>query len=135
MTEHASALPLRWKNHGAYEAELIRRADSRLAAYPSTYGHNFAGPPPLSRRLADYATYLRPPSLRPYAYRLRHLRRHTGDWPGYLARPYRNAVLLGEPIEMRRLFRLDRADADQLARILSLEYALRQFGSRVKLEF
>jgi len=136
MTEHASALPLRWKNHGAYEAGLIRRADSRLAAYPSAYGHNFAGPPPLSRRLADYATYLRPPSLRRHSYRLRHLRRHIGDWPGYLARPYRNAVLLGKPIEMRRLFRLDRAaDADQLARILSLEYALRQFGSRVKLEF
>jgi hypothetical protein len=135
-TEHASALPLRWKDHGAYEAELIRRADRRLAAYPSNYGHDFSRAPPLSRRLADYGTYLRPPWLRRYAYRLRHLRRNAGDWPGYLAQPYRNAVLPGEPTQMRRLFRLDRvADPDQLARILSLEYALRQFGSRVKLEF
>lgn len=136
VTQHASALRLCWKDHGAYEAELIRRADRRLAGYPSAYGHDFSGAPTLSRRLADYATYLRPPRLRRYSYRLKHLRRRTGDWPGYLARSYRDAVLPGDLTHVRRLFRLDRvADADQLARILSLEYALRQFGSRVKLEF
>jgi hypothetical protein len=135
-TEHASALGLPWKNHGAYEAELIRRADRRLAGYPSIYGHDFSRPPPLSRRLADYATYLRPPWLRRYTYRLRHLRRQAGDRPGYLARRYQNAVLSGETLQLQRLFRLDRIDdADQFARILSLEYALRQFGSRVKVEF
>src|SRR6516165_7889686 len=42
ITEHASALPLRWKNYGAYEAELIRRVDNQLAEYPSGYGHNFS---------------------------------------------------------------------------------------------
>src|SRR5438309_12024280 len=56
ITEHASALPLNWKNHGAYEAELIRRVDSRLAGYPSVYGHDFNAPPPLSRRVSDYWT-------------------------------------------------------------------------------
>jgi asparagine synthase (glutamine-hydrolysing) len=135
-TEHASALRLSWKNHGAYEAELIRRADRRLAGYPSLYGHDFGGPPPLSRRLHDYATYLRPPWLRRYTYRLRYLRRQAGDWPGYLARAYRDAVLPGDTMQMRRLFHLDRiADSEQFARILSLEYALRHFGSRIKLEF
>ena len=135
-TMQASALPLSWKNHGAYEAELIRRADRRLAAYPSAYGHNFAAPPPLSRRLRDYGTYLRPPWLRRYGYRLRHRRRHAGAWPGYLAPAYQDAVLPGGATEMRRLFRLERvADPEQFARILSLEYALRQFGSRVTLEF
>ena len=73
ITEHASALRLSWKNHGAYEAELIRRADHRLARYSSVYGHDFDSPPPLSRRFADYATYLRPPWLRRHTYRLRHL--------------------------------------------------------------
>jgi hypothetical protein len=136
ITEHASALRLGWKNHGAYEAELIRLTDRRLAGYPSVYGHDFSRPPPLSRRLADYATYLRPPWLRRYTYRLRHLRRPVGDWPGYLAQPYRMAALPGDPTLMRRLFRLDRiVDAEQYARILSLEYALRQFGSRVAAEF
>src|SRR5277367_3819846 len=93
ITEHASALCLLWKDHGAYEAELIRRADPRLAQYSSNYGHDFVGPPPLSRRLADYATYIRPPWLRRYTYRLKHTRRPSGDWPGYLAKAYRQAVL------------------------------------------
>jgi hypothetical protein len=136
MTEHASALPLAWKNHGAYEAELIRRADRRLAGYASVYGHNFAGPPPVARRLADYATYLRPPWLRRYTYRIRHMRRPTADWSGYLAQPYRAAAIPGEPAYVTRLFRLERiVDEEQFSRILSLEYALRQFGSKIALDF
>jgi hypothetical protein len=136
ITEHASGLCLAWKNHGAYEAELIRRIDHRLAGYPSIYGHDFSGPPPPSRRLADYATYLRPPWLRRYTYRLKYVRRPPADWPGYLACPYRKAVLPGQDIALRRLFRLNRVrDDQQFARILSLEYALRSFGSRVKFGF
>jgi hypothetical protein len=136
ITEHASTLRLSWKNHGAYEAELIRRADHRLARYASVYGHDFDSPPPLSRRFADYATYLRPAWLRRHTYRLRHLSRRTDDWPGYLARPYRKAALPGENLYMRHLFRLDRmADAEQFARILSLEYVLHQFGDRIRLQF
>jgi asparagine synthase (glutamine-hydrolysing) len=127
---------LAWKNHGAYEAELIRRIDRRLAGYPSIYGHDFSGPPPPSRRLADYATYLRPPWLRRFAYRLRHVRRPPGDWPGYLACPYREAVLPGGVLILGRLFRLNRVrDDEQFARILSLEYALGRFGSRVMVDF
>jgi asparagine synthase (glutamine-hydrolysing) len=135
ITEHASALPLRWKNHGAYEAELIRRVDSRLAEYPSIYGHEFSRPPPLSRRISDYSTYLRPPWLRRYTYRLRNLRR-AGDWSGYLGTAYRDTVLPEGPQTLRRLFRLERiVDAAQYARILSLEYALRFFGGRVRTDF
>jgi hypothetical protein len=136
ITEHASALRLSWKNHGAYEAELIRRADSRLARYPSIYRHDFARPPPLSRQVADYGTYLRPPWLRRYTYRLKHVRPPPGDWPGYLAKPYRDAVLPGGAEVLGRLFRLDRiSDKAQFARILSLEYALRRFGEHVKVDF
>jgi asparagine synthase (glutamine-hydrolysing) len=135
ITQHASALPLRWKNHGAYEAELIRRVDGRLAGYPSIYGYDFSGPPPISGRLSDYLTYLRPPWLRRYTYRIRHFRR-SGDWPGYLASRYRNAVLPGGIAISSRLFRVNRvADQLQYARSLSLEYALRQFGGRVKVDF
>jgi hypothetical protein len=136
ITEHASALPLSWKNHGAYEAELIRRVDPRLAGYRSVYGHNFARPPPLSRRLDDYATYLRPPWLRRYTHRIKYVPRPPDDWPGYLARPYREAVLPAGPMLLDRLFRLDRVGNEvQFARIISLEYALRHFGARVSIEF
>lgn len=136
ITEHASGLRLSWKNHGAYEAELIRRVDRRLAGYRSIYGHDFDGAPPLRRRLADYATYLRPPWLRRYTYRLKYVRRRPGDWPDYLALPYRKAVLPGAVSVLSRLFRLELvSDAAQFGRILSLEYALRWFGTRVKVDF
>ena len=135
ITEHASALPLNWKNHGAYEAELIRRIDSRLAGYRSIYGHDFSQSPPPSRRLSDYLTYLRPPWLRRYTYRLKYFRR-PDDWSVYLASPYRDALLPGGIAILRRLFQLDRVvDQEQHQRILSLEYALRQFGRRVKVDF
>jgi asparagine synthase (glutamine-hydrolysing) len=131
ITEHASALPLRWKNHGAYEAEIIRRVDSRLAGYLSNYGHNFNGPPPPSRRVSDYSTYLRPPWLRRYTYRLKNLALSSKRF-GYLALPYQHAVLPGGPVILRQLFRLNRIrDGAQFARILSLEYTLRHFGARV----
>ena len=93
MTEHASIIPIGWKNHGAYEAELIRRADARLASYPSGYGHDFGGPPPLTQRLADYGTYLRPPWLRRYAYRLKNRMRGSGRLSEYLCQEYRDAAL------------------------------------------
>jgi asparagine synthase (glutamine-hydrolysing) len=136
VTEHASAIPIGWKNHGAYEAELIRRADPRLASYPSGYGHDFSGPPPLARRLADYGTYLRPPWLRRFSYRVKHRARRGGDWPDYLRAEYRAAALPGGVEVMRALFQLDRvADPDQLARILTLEYLIAQFADRIRIDF
>ena len=87
LTEHASVIPIAWKNHGAYEAELIRRADPRLAAYPSSYGHDFSGSPPLSRKLIDYGTYLRPHRLRRVSYRVQHRLRRYATHSQYLRRP------------------------------------------------
>jgi len=135
ITNHASALPLGLKKHGAYEAELIRRVDSRLARYPSIYGHDFSKAPPLSRRLFDYCTYLRPTWLRRYTYRIKWSL-PSGEWPAYLASPYQEAVLPGGTTLVRRLFQLERvADPVQYARILSLEYVLRHFGSHVRIDF
>jgi hypothetical protein len=74
--------------------------------------------------------------LRRCTYRLKYIRRPSGDWPGYLAEPYRQAVLPGGAEILSRLFRLDRiGDRAQFARVLSLEYTLRCFGTRVKIEF
>ena len=135
ITEHASTLPLCWKYHGAYEAELIRRVDSRLARYPSIYGHDYGRSPPLSRRLSDWSTYLRPPWLRRYTYRLRYFRR-ASDWSVYLTSPYQDALLPGGLAILRLLFKLDWvADQPQYARILSLEYTLHHFGGRVRVDF
>jgi asparagine synthase (glutamine-hydrolysing) len=136
LTEHASVIPIGWKNHGAYEAELIRRADPRLASYPSGYGHDFGGPPPLTRRLADYGTYLRPPWLRRFAYRLKNRVRRSGDWPVYLLKEYRDAALPDGVQVMSKLFHIDKVgDPDQIGRILTLEYLIKQFDSRIHVNF
>ena len=136
VTEHASVIPIGWKNHGAYEAELIRRADPRLAAYLSGYGHDFSGPPPLSRRLADYGTYLRPPWLRRFVYRVKNRVRRASELPDYLHKDYRDAALPGGVQIMTELFQLDRiGDPAQTARILTLEYLIRQFDGRIRVDF
>jgi hypothetical protein len=136
VTEHASVIPIGWKNHGAYEAELIRRADPRLASYPSGYGHDFSGPPPLTRRLADYGTYLRPPWLRRFAYRVKNRVRRAGELPDYLHKEYRDAALPGGVQVMTELFQLERVtDPAQTARILTLEYLVRQFEGRIRVDF
>ncbi len=45
ITEIGASIPVRWKYHGAFQAELIARTDRRLASYQSSYGYPFVGPP------------------------------------------------------------------------------------------
>src|SRR5205085_6034434 len=102
----------------------------------SIYGHDFASPPPLARRISDYGTYLRPPWLRRFSYRVKYRVRRVGEWPDYLHKEYRDAALPGGVQFVNALFRIDRvADPDQLARILSLESLIRQFGGHVRADF
>jgi hypothetical protein len=132
LTEHASGIPIAWKNHGAYEAELIRRADRRLAAYPSSYGHDFSGSPPLSRRLIDYGTYLRPYRFRRISYRVQHRTRRYATQSRYLGKAYVDAVLPYGAQMTSRLFRLKHVnDPRQMTRILALEYLMQQLGGRI----
>ena len=136
LTEHASIIPLAWKNHGVYEAALIRRADRQLASYPSSYGHDFNRPPPLSRKIIDYGTYLRPPWLRRLSYRVQHrMQRYAAD-SLYLRKPYVNAVLPhGMPVTAK-LFRVERVvNPVHMNRILSLEYLVQQLADRVRGDF
>jgi asparagine synthase (glutamine-hydrolysing) len=135
ITDLASQIPVRWKNHGAFEAELIRLADARLASYSSIYSYNFLSSPPFGARMRDFTSYFRPPTLRRFAHRVKH-RWHRGSLGrGYLAPTYVNAVLPDGVQAMRSFFRLDRVgDPAQLARILSLEYLVRQFGHRLRFD-
>jgi asparagine synthase (glutamine-hydrolysing) len=136
VTDHASGIPIAWKNHGAYEAELMQRADRRLAAYTSSYGHDFSGPPPLSRKFVDYGTYLRPNRLRRISYRVQHRMRRYATPSQYLGKAYMNAVLPDGAQVTSRLFRLEHVnDPKQMTRILSLEYLIRQFDDRVRGDF
>jgi hypothetical protein len=135
ITELAARIPIRWKHHGSFEAELIRTADKRLASYRSTHGHSFAEPPPWPARVRDFATYLRPPSMRRLSYRVKNRLLRQRQWTGYLAPSYVQAALPGGVKALRAFFHPERLnDPDQLARVLSLEYLVRHFGSRCRLD-
>jgi asparagine synthase (glutamine-hydrolysing) len=135
ITDLASRIPVRWKDHGVLEAELIRLADARLASYPSVYGHNFLSTPRFRVRMRNCMTYFRPPALRRFTHRIKHRWQGNRLWPGYLTPVYVNAVLPDGLQEMQAFFRPDRVrDLGQLARIFSLEYLLRQFGHQVRIE-
>ena len=131
VTDFASRIPSRLKNHGAIEAALIARIDPKLAAYPSMYHHPFDRAPPFSRRIHDYLTYLRPPSLRRFSFRLQHRYRTAPRRNPYLAPTYVAAALPGDLDISRHFFRLEAVrDNAQRARILSLEYLARRIGNR-----
>jgi asparagine synthase (glutamine-hydrolysing) len=123
------------KNHGAFEAELIRRLNPRLAQYPSSYGHHFALPPPWRRIVHDYLTYFRPPSLRRLTFRLKRRRRGEVVRTGYLRPDYVAAVLPDGAQCLDRLFRFDRLNGAQLGRIFSLEVAFKKLGGKVTYDF
>jgi asparagine synthase (glutamine-hydrolysing) len=123
----AVAVPLSLKNHGRFEARLIRAVSPALAGYASDYGHAFDCDPPLSRIVKDHATLLRPPWLRRYAYRLRY--RNARRRPRWLAPHMLQRVLDVRMPVMSRFFHLDRVnDPEVFARIATLEYLFANLG-------
>ena len=122
----ASAVPIRFKDHGRFEAALIHAISPALARYPSSYGHDFAGPVPLKRRFKDQLTLRRPPALRRYAFRLKaRLRPGTGSGD---ASRYSDVLNPSLPA-MARYFRVPRvSDAGQFARLCTLEYLFKRYG-------
>ena len=132
ITEIGASIPIRWKYHGAFEAKLIARTDSRLASYRSSYGYPFVGRPSVLARAGELATYVRPPWARRLTYRMKH-RWKPERGTLYTAPRYVNEVLPGGIEAMRAFFHIDRVgDPIQAARILTLEYLARQMGGRVR---
>lgn len=74
--ELALAMPAHFKAHGNLEAEMIRIADPALAAYPSSYGHDFSRDAPMKDTLRDWVLQQRPAWLRQAMFR-RASRGHT----------------------------------------------------------
>jgi asparagine synthase (glutamine-hydrolysing) len=133
ITEIGASIPIRWKYHGAFQAELIARTDRRLASYRSSYGHQFVNSPTAAVRAGDLATYARPPWARRLTYRLKH--RWRGSWGSpYISNRYVDQVLPGGIEVMRSLFQVQQLrDPIQATRIFTLEYLIRQFGSRARI--
>ncbi|BAP87962.1 asparagine synthase [Burkholderiales bacterium GJ-E10] len=74
-----AALPMKWKNFGALEAEMIKRLSPRVASGPSAYGFEFANGPSFVHRLKAIETLARPVVLRKHSAVLRRLIRRNGS--------------------------------------------------------
>ena len=115
-------VPMDYKNVGRFEARLISLASPSLAAYPSDYGYAFDRPPPLSARLKAMTTYMRPPSLRHYTFRLR-TRRQEASRPYFLRDDFIAAVMEPGFPRLGGLFHPGKlTDNGQFNRLCTAEY-------------
>lgn len=124
IVEESLRIPLKYKNFGAFAAGLIERISPKLAAYQSSYGHNFSGPPPLRRKAKELGTMLRPPLLRKYSYRLKSKARslRPKEMPQSLTPDYLRTVIDPACPRLARYFAIDQvSDPEQLNRICTLE--------------
>lgn len=128
ITDFAATIPLHLKHAGMFEAALIARADPRLAAYTSQYGHNFSTRPPFSRIVRDTVKTLTPPIVRPQLYALR-ARLGRSEPVDYLRTSYIKCVLGPELHPVTRMFNMDALhDPSMKSRVLSLAYLACRLG-------
>jgi hypothetical protein len=123
----ALQIPLRFKNHGIFEAALIDAIDPRLASYPSVYGQTFDRPPPWRRVLKDQATLRRPTYLRRFSYRLQNRLRRPEMTP-LLSKEYLSTVIDASFPIMRRYFKIEQVMSSlEMNRICTLEYLFQTY--------
>ncbi|WP_240922447.1 asparagine synthase [Oleiagrimonas sp. C23AA] len=117
-------LPLRWKNAGYFESQLISFLHSDIAKQPSAHGFKFSEGPGLSARLSEVATCYRPVGLRPMINATRRRLGKVRVAPTQLKR-YRK-LLPGEWVVDSFLDLSHLPDNVSLARALALEIVWRR---------
>lgn len=134
VVDEAASLPVASRNAGRFEAALIKAVDPVLAAQPSAYGHDFAGPPDRRHRFIEWSSRIRPVWLRERSYALQRRLGTMGDEHGGLLEPeYLGRVIDPHYPVMRRFFNVERiADSGLLRRIACLEYLAANLGSRLQ---
>lgn len=133
VVAQAMTIPLALKHAGRFEAALLNAIDPALAAQPSAYGHDFAGPPDRRHRFGEWSTRIRPVWLRQQTYALRRRLGPMGDEHGGMLEPdYMNRVIDPEFPAMRRFFRIENiTDSGLWRRVANLEYLAEKLGSKL----
>jgi asparagine synthase (glutamine-hydrolysing) len=133
VVAEAMTLPAHLKNAGRFEAMLLDSVDPELARLPSAYGHDFATPPSLGHRFAEWSTRVRPAWVRQKSYALRRkLRPVTDEHGGLLGEDYLRRVVDLDYPAMRRFFRPETIrDSGLMRRIACLEYLAAHLGGRL----
>lgn len=133
VVAEAMTLPLPLKYAGAFEAALLNAIDPVLAAQPSAYGHDFAGPPNAAHRRSEWLTRIRPVWLRRHSYALRRRLGPMGDeHGGELTPDYMGRVIDLDFPAMRQFFNPHAiTDSAVWRRIANLEYLAARLGTRI----
>jgi asparagine synthase (glutamine-hydrolysing) len=133
VVAEAMTLPMRLKQAGWFEAQLLDRIDPSLAAQPSAYGHDFTTPPNRRHRFDEWATRVRPMWLRKNSYAIqRRLRPLSDEHGGLFGTDYMARVIDLDFPAMRRYFRIENvADSGLWRRIACLEYFAAHLGTRL----
>lgn len=128
LIDGTAEIPLRFKNHGLFEARLIERLAPSIARYPSGYGYRFSELPPLRHRVKSWATLFRPPWLRRYSYRLRFARPRPR--PAFLQRGPLDRLMDTSMPYMRRYFRPECLhDAGAFNRVATMEHIFQRYAA------
>lgn len=123
MIKKALTIPLTYKNHGRFQADLIKEISPELAAYQSDYGYAFDEQVPGKIRFKNRLTYYRPTMLRRYSYAIQQRMRHL-NLPDTL-----KPIVGKDTPYMSRYFKVDEIkDAALLGRVHTLEYLFRHFN-------
>lgn len=126
----AAAIPIRFKNHGLFEAALINRVAPDLAAVTSVYGHDFASPLPRRSRWKNLYRIYAPATAISWAKR-RRSRIGVGSAPGAhycRRREYVDPIIGSGELAVREWFDVGRVHDDGVpARILTVELLLRRY--------
>ncbi len=125
-------IPLEHKVYGRFEAEMIRRLDPALAAFPSSYGHRFCDPLPLKKRVKEaldrHCRNVVPLPLIFLAYSLLRKKNQYNSSPYYYSEGYLETLVdpaklrVAEYVDIDRVRALD--DPFVLSRVLAVEVLL-----------
>lgn len=117
--------------HGEFEAAMIKRLDSKIAALPSTYGHNFARIP-YHRKLRDQFVSLVPLILRIQRSKARKFwfRRNKGGIPQRFRERFKESVnylkCLVPEVNINYLINCSKVSRDRALYIAEYQYRNRE---------
>ena len=119
-------IPVADRHFGGAQREMIRRANQRLASYPTSYGFAFSGRPTWRYRANVMASLARPVRMRPILARTRH---SDTSRPPHLQDDRLAQIIDPAFPVMSRFFQVDRInDTDTLNRVATLEYLCTRFA-------
>ncbi len=123
VIREALNIPLHYKNHGHFQADLINHISPELAKYPSDYGYAFNAKVAFKYRVKNHLNYCRPTLLRRYSYAVQHYFKSPAPLPKIINEEYLEGIIDNKMPYMGEFFNISAIkDHALLKRIYTLEF-------------